>query len=359
MAFRFWRRIQLAPGVTLNLSKSAASLSFGPRGAKYTISPRGNRATAGIPGTGLFYTMRDPGAGRGQERGASAPMVRARDRLTLGFFQRLITPAAERAFVDGLKALNEGDDSEALVLLDRSASLADAAWLAGMLHLKSENFDQAERCLLDALERRHKLDSLFSKYGVNATISLPITPEISAHVRPRERGTLLALVEVYQLQGRSGDALIRLDQLLDLDKSDPVVLLSFAELALDQPNPEHLRRIAELSASVETRLRSIRRCCSIGPARWSAWACPMRRSTFSRWRSGGARTARTSCCGRSDMSVRCSTMASAAKHRPDASSSAFMPRIRGSRMSPNGSGFDVRFRRRSLADEDINRRDGT
>lgn len=251
MAFRFWRRIRLAPGVTLNLSKSAASLSFGPRGAKYTISPRGNRATAGIPGTGLFYTMRDPGAGRGQERGASAPMVRARDRLTLGFFQRLITPAAERAFVDGLKALNEGGDSEALVLLDRSASLADAAWLAGMLHLKSENFDQAERCLLDALERRHELDSLFSKYGVNATISLPITPEISAHVRPRERGTLLALVEVYQLQGRSGDALIRLDQLLDLDKSDPVVLLSFAELALDHPKPEHLRRIAELSASVE------------------------------------------------------------------------------------------------------------
>jgi hypothetical protein len=70
-------------------------------------------------------------------------MVRARDRLTLGFFQRLLTPAAERAFVDGLKALNEGDDSEALVLLDRSASLADAAWLAGMLHLKRENFDQA------------------------------------------------------------------------------------------------------------------------------------------------------------------------------------------------------------------------
>ena len=45
MPFRFWRRIRLAPGVTLNLSKSTASLSLGPRGAKYTISPRGNRAT--------------------------------------------------------------------------------------------------------------------------------------------------------------------------------------------------------------------------------------------------------------------------------------------------------------------------
>jgi hypothetical protein len=41
MSFRFWRRVRLAPGVTLNLSKSTASLSFGPRGAKYTVSPRG------------------------------------------------------------------------------------------------------------------------------------------------------------------------------------------------------------------------------------------------------------------------------------------------------------------------------
>jgi len=59
MSFRFWRRIRLAPGITLNLSKSTASLSLGSRGAKYTIIPRGNRATAGLTGTGLFYTVRD------------------------------------------------------------------------------------------------------------------------------------------------------------------------------------------------------------------------------------------------------------------------------------------------------------
>jgi hypothetical protein len=60
MSFRFWRRIRIAPGVTLNLSKSTASLSFGPRGAKHTISPRGNRVTAGLPGTGLFCTVHAP-----------------------------------------------------------------------------------------------------------------------------------------------------------------------------------------------------------------------------------------------------------------------------------------------------------
>lgn len=57
MAFRFWRRIKIAPGVTLNLSKSGGALSFGPRGAKFTAGSRGRRATVGIPGTGLFYTQ--------------------------------------------------------------------------------------------------------------------------------------------------------------------------------------------------------------------------------------------------------------------------------------------------------------
>src|SRR5690625_2646446 len=92
MAFRCRRRIRLAPGITLNLSKSTASLSLGPRGAKYTISPRGNRFTAGLPGTGLFYTLHDAGDGRRSRK----PPVPKRDRLNLGFFQRLTTPARER-----------------------------------------------------------------------------------------------------------------------------------------------------------------------------------------------------------------------------------------------------------------------
>ena len=41
MSFRFWRRVKIVPGVTLNLSKSGGSLSFGPRGAKFTVGSRG------------------------------------------------------------------------------------------------------------------------------------------------------------------------------------------------------------------------------------------------------------------------------------------------------------------------------
>ncbi len=61
-----------------------------------------------------------------------------------------------------------------------------------------------------------------------------MTPDIAAHVFPRERGTLLALVEIAQAQGRHDRALEHLERLLALDAGDPVVVLSFVELALDQ-----------------------------------------------------------------------------------------------------------------------------
>ena len=43
MGFRFWRRIKIAPGLTFNLSKSGGSVSFGPRGAKFTVGSSGRQ----------------------------------------------------------------------------------------------------------------------------------------------------------------------------------------------------------------------------------------------------------------------------------------------------------------------------
>lgn len=56
MGLRFTKRIKIAPGVTLNLSKSGISTSVGPRGAKVTVGHGQTRYTAGIPGTGLSHT---------------------------------------------------------------------------------------------------------------------------------------------------------------------------------------------------------------------------------------------------------------------------------------------------------------
>jgi hypothetical protein len=53
---RFFRRVQLAPGLRLNLSKGGASVSLGVRGAHVTVGRTGIRRTVGLPGSGMFYT---------------------------------------------------------------------------------------------------------------------------------------------------------------------------------------------------------------------------------------------------------------------------------------------------------------
>ena len=58
MGFRFYRRLHLAPGIGVNLSRSGPSLTVGVRGAHLTLGTRGVTKTLGLPGTGLYYTSR-------------------------------------------------------------------------------------------------------------------------------------------------------------------------------------------------------------------------------------------------------------------------------------------------------------
>lgn len=249
MAFRFWRRIRLLPGVTLNLSKSTASLSFGPRGAKYTVSPRGNRATAGIPGTGLFYTVHDPGG----DKRSPPPEPRADDPLDLGFFRRLFVAEPEEDFVDGLKAVRAGERDAALAHFDDDDAHADSVWMAAMLRLERQEFRAAAAGLEDALGRVGALGTLFSKYGIDPTVSLPVSDEITAHVGPRPRGTWLALAEVRQQLGETRGARAALEQALGDAPDDIVAIAALAELLLDadEVSKTAADRVVRLTAGVD------------------------------------------------------------------------------------------------------------
>lgn len=58
MAWSFRRRIKVAPGVHLNISKSGVSTSYGMKGMSITTGPRGTYLNTSIPGTGLYNRQR-------------------------------------------------------------------------------------------------------------------------------------------------------------------------------------------------------------------------------------------------------------------------------------------------------------
>jgi hypothetical protein len=58
MPLRFYRRVHILPGVSVNMSRSGPSLSLGVRGAHVTVGRNGVSRSVGIPGTGVYYTSR-------------------------------------------------------------------------------------------------------------------------------------------------------------------------------------------------------------------------------------------------------------------------------------------------------------
>ncbi|MBW2075515.1 MAG: DUF4236 domain-containing protein, partial [Deltaproteobacteria bacterium] len=141
--------------------------------------------------------------------------------------------------------------------------LADGAYLAGFLALKQERLEEAANYLATAAEKHSRLGRYFSKYGISATMSLPITDlsacghaqagEVSAHVGPDLRGVLLGLVEVYQRQEHWQDAIACLEKLRRLEPDDVVVKLSLAELLLDaRPGDKNVcRKVVRLTEGIK------------------------------------------------------------------------------------------------------------
>lgn len=171
----------------------------------------------------------------------------------MGFFKRLVTPAGEEAFVDGCRELAQGHYKAALQHLQSATHLTDGAFLAGFLYLKNEDTRQAIPLLLQAAQKHRRLGRYFDKYGLALTLSLPITEEIAAHVGPSLRGTLLALVEAYQVAENWDKAYECLQRLRKLEPNDVVILLSLVDLLWEANygNEETCRHIVRVTKNID------------------------------------------------------------------------------------------------------------
>jgi hypothetical protein len=72
MGWRFQKRIKIAPGLRLNISKSALSLTGGVEGASVSLGKDGQHINLGAPGTGLS-TRTKLGRGKAKESTSAKP----------------------------------------------------------------------------------------------------------------------------------------------------------------------------------------------------------------------------------------------------------------------------------------------
>ena len=175
MGLRFFRRVKLAPGITLNLSKSGPSFSFGPRGMKYTVGPRGTRKTFGLPGSGIYYTT-SSSCGRNRKTSAKQQQPSSSSSgLDIGFFQSIFTPPEEKQFVEGLKLFLSNDTANAFRIFSTSSSLTDSTFMCGFLALGQGVYSDAERYFSHCQASKAELGNTTNKYMQSYTLSLRIT----------------------------------------------------------------------------------------------------------------------------------------------------------------------------------------
>ncbi|HDR1895191.1 TPA: DUF4236 domain-containing protein, partial [Pasteurella multocida] len=65
--FKFRKRIKIAPGITVNLSKSGVSATVGVKGASVNVGKNGTYLNVGIPGTGVYTRTKLKGAEKVKE----------------------------------------------------------------------------------------------------------------------------------------------------------------------------------------------------------------------------------------------------------------------------------------------------
>lgn len=79
--WNYRKRVNIAPGVTLNFSKNGVSTSVGPKGARLSFGPNGTYLNTSIPGTGLYRRQK---IGGGNNKTTNEPNPKQYDDNALG-----------------------------------------------------------------------------------------------------------------------------------------------------------------------------------------------------------------------------------------------------------------------------------
>src|SRR5574341_321274 len=263
---QFRRRITIAPGVRLNISKGGLRLTLGPPGMHYTVGSKGSEVNLGVPGTRLYYRQKLGGKARGQGAAARDP------RHALSDAGQGVPPAppnaspAETAFREGCALYTGGKHSEtaqsfARLLESDSDFHDDVLMMHGLAASAAGQTVPAIESLGKLLEEGvpplpGEDGSLVARYLPGATVRVPLTQYAAIDLPLNMTLASLLLSELLQSQAHVDEAIGLVEALWEASPESAVIQLALADLYtvdgradalydLLSKHPDHLEKAAD------------------------------------------------------------------------------------------------------------------
>lgn len=226
MGFVARKSFKVMPGVRMTVSKSGLSASAGVRGARVSVNSKGHvRGTAGIPGTGVYYTQRlNSGARRSPTArpAAAAPAPRPPAKPGLG------APKWEKELYKAIQAQRWQDLASIAQAHPVAAPLIGA--LDGLNAMSTEDNPRAREVLrwVWSTPIRPENEAFVRTYLPTSHVTINIASGVSGTFPISRDAVGMALVELEQDAGDLDAAIATAEQL------DPSVFaaVSLCELYL-------------------------------------------------------------------------------------------------------------------------------
>jgi tetratricopeptide (TPR) repeat protein len=249
---QYRRRIKIAPGVQLNMSKGGISVTVGPRGLRYTFGRGKSDLNVGLPGTGFYFRKHIPPPGTGktsEEKSAEKTARKARhnpaqEPKAEAVVQELVpalppnAPPTEAAYREGALHFLQGDYRSAFDIFSRledKGYLADELLMTGLAASYLEEYDTAMDSLIALLEAGPDPlpgdpNSLTVRYLPDTTVIVPLTQFAELELPLNMNMAALLLAELLDARGRYEEVIDLIEGLFEVNPDDPALLLSLVDL---------------------------------------------------------------------------------------------------------------------------------
>ena len=243
MSLRFRRSVKILPGVRINFNKNSTGLTFGGRGAHYTINSSGRRtASVGLPGTGLWW-QESYNKNTQRRRMAAQPEVKE--------YEKPVEQKAKPSFLaknyenDLYKALMEmsADKFRAAIEKYPEAEMFGKFMLVSILMASAKTSEEGQQILEEVWSRVTELmkDKIYRKYAPGIYTKMQIVPGVY-YIGPYTCHLLgYILAETYQQRGEF-DKAEKIVKEISEDSFTPIIL---CEIHFNQKKYDEVLKVTD------------------------------------------------------------------------------------------------------------------